>query len=88
VKKYRRNSKALAAAYKEGRLSLDDALKGHLRNINMGSVGDRAFFEIKLALGFANLGVMDKRVGWFGDRPLTVSQVIKDFRLQPFLERS
>jgi hypothetical protein len=87
VKKYRRRSKALAAAYKEGRLSLDAALKDHFRNINIGPVGDKVFFVTKLALGFANLGAMDKAVGWSNDRPLTVGQVIKDFKLRPFLQQ-
>jgi hypothetical protein len=80
----RRSAKWLARAVLEGRWTCNSALEEHLHENYRGPLAIPGYSKLERALCFANMGWRD-RVLELQDGPMTVAEIIKEFRLQPFL---
>jgi hypothetical protein len=80
----RRSAKWLARAVLEGRWTCSSALEEHLHENYRGPLAIPGNSKLDRALCFANMGWRD-RVLALQDGPMTVAEIIKEFRLKPFL---
>ena len=80
----RRSAKWLARAVLEGRWTCSSALEEHLHENYRGPLAILGDSKLDRALCYANMGWQD-RVLELQDGPMTVAEVIKEYRLKPFL---
>jgi hypothetical protein len=79
-----RSAKWLAKAVLEGRWDCNSALEEHLHENYRGPLAILPYSKLDRALCFANMGWRD-RVLELQDGHMTVAEIIKEFRLTPFL---
>jgi hypothetical protein len=80
----RRSAKWLVKAVLEGEWTCESALEEHLHENYQGSLSILGYSKMNRALCYANMGWWD-RVLELQDGPMTVAEIIKEFRLKPFL---